>query len=506
MNVKLAIDITNLVSWKGNFSGIQRVIYQLSKSIADISENVRFFYVVDDGKKVLEVERIDRLNLNLTPEKEFRFTSQENVLLLSPLHIYHKFFEFLEGERCLLDLNIYAVVYDMTPTLFSDFHPEGVSGSFSWALHRSSEVVDKYLCISKSTEHDLLSYFSSVGKSVKSEVFRLGDEILDVVPTPVEGIKSPFVIYVSTLEPRKNHQFLVESWIRLGKEMLAKGVVLPKLFLIGKKGWHQPEFMKKFESKYLENDLVFLRDDVSDGQLAWMYMNCEFTIYASMYEGWGLPIAESMYYRKACISSNTSSMPEIFPEGCLFFSPTSYNELKEAVETLVCNKQEINLLESLIKSKFKGMSWNESASEVYRKLLSAKDRKQKNISFVIDGEWRHTVENDLCSFIVVRNDSDLDQLIVFDVYRHAEDLKGEDQICMSSFIVPSRTVLKAPILGNIVKRKSFKIVSDLVKAHSNEWLNDPVIGSEQLRITALMIEYGKNEASVKKTFLVNIKG
>jgi glycosyltransferase involved in cell wall biosynthesis len=60
---------------------------------------------------------------------------------------------------------------------------------------------------------------------------------------------------------------------------------------------------------------------MSDAQLDWLYTHCMFTVYPSVYEGWGLPVAESLAYGKLCISSNTSSMPEIAGDLIEYFSP-----------------------------------------------------------------------------------------------------------------------------------------------------------------------------------------
>ena len=75
---------------------------------------------------------------------------------------------------------------------------------------------------------------------------------------------------------------------------------------------------------------VFLHD-ATDEELAWLYRHCEFTVYPSFYEGWGLPIGESLAYGVPCLASRTSSMPEVAGELIPYFSPSSADECLKAI-------------------------------------------------------------------------------------------------------------------------------------------------------------------------------
>jgi glycosyltransferase involved in cell wall biosynthesis len=80
---------------------------------------------------------------------------------------------------------------------------------------------------------------------------------------------------------------------------------------------------------------IILKSDVSDEELDALYDKCMFTIYPSLYEGWGLPISESLGKGKLCVCSNTSSMPEAGREFALYIDPTNPAAAFETVKGLI---------------------------------------------------------------------------------------------------------------------------------------------------------------------------
>ena len=111
---------------------------------------------------------------------------------------------------------------------------------------------------------------------------------------------------------------------------------------------------------------ITLLQGLSDNELAWLYKNCKFTVFPSFYEGWGLPIAEALSYGKCCISSNTSSMPEVGGELVEYVSPYDVAGMMAAIQHLNEDDAYRRRLESKIKSQYKPRSW----SDTFEQLLS----------------------------------------------------------------------------------------------------------------------------------------
>ena len=140
-----------------------------------------------------------------------------------------------------------------------------------------------------------------------------------------------FLLCVGTIEVRKNHALLYYTY-KLAHE---QHIELPPIVIVGRRSWlsddlyevmtHDPQTKAKF---------VFLHD-ASDEELAWLYRHCQFSVYPSFYEGWGLPIGESLANGVPCVASRSSSMPEVAGELIPYFSPASADECLQAITAML---------------------------------------------------------------------------------------------------------------------------------------------------------------------------
>lgn len=121
----------------------------------------------------------------------------------------------------------------------------------------------------------------------------------------VEG--RPFALYVSTIEGRKNHLYVANAWRRL----IAEGVKVPDLVFIGREGWRVGALQDVLQATEMLGGRLHMAHGLTDGELATVYDACQFTLFTSFVEGWGLPIGESLVHGRPCIASGTSSMPEV---------------------------------------------------------------------------------------------------------------------------------------------------------------------------------------------------
>jgi glycosyltransferase involved in cell wall biosynthesis len=110
---------------------------------------------------------------------------------------------------------------------------------------------------------------------------------------------------------------------------------LPKLVIVGRRGWLTDDIFTLMTTDPETKDDFICLQGAKDEELSWLYSNCLFTIYPSFYEGWGLPIAESIAHGTPVLASNTSSMPEIAGDLIDYFSPTSSDECLQAIIQLM---------------------------------------------------------------------------------------------------------------------------------------------------------------------------
>ena len=213
------------------------------------------------------------------------------------------------------------LIYDLIPILWGHVAEPTTRETFPVALHWMLWGVDQIWTISETTKRDLLTHVSENGfpdmplNWVKS--LRLGSEVpvLDCAMGEERAVfdkydlkPGGFVLMVGTLEPRKNHDFTYRLW----REMQArsKNEVMP-LVWVGQPGWAiQPllDMIKKDQG--LPHNSIRILSNVSDSELVALYQACRFTIYPSHYEGWGLPVVESLTHGKPCIASTAPSLAE----------------------------------------------------------------------------------------------------------------------------------------------------------------------------------------------------
>jgi glycosyltransferase involved in cell wall biosynthesis len=143
----------------------------------------------------------------------------------------------------------------------------------------------------------------------------------------------PFVLYVSTIEIRKNHLMLLSVWEELAEEL---GARLPILVIAGRRGWKAEEAQRKLdEARERPGGPIVFVEGPREDELRWLYASCLFTVFPSFFEGWGLPVSEGFWFGKTCAAANTSSVPTVGRDLCEYFSPSDPAEMKTAIVRLL---------------------------------------------------------------------------------------------------------------------------------------------------------------------------
>ncbi|GAB4218986.1 MAG: glycosyltransferase family 1 protein [Candidatus Microgenomates bacterium] len=231
----------------------------------------------------------------------------------------------------------------------------------------SIKQAKKIIAVSKTTKKDIIKnnhlpenkvevVYNGFEKNIKY------DKSIDV---KFEAANNPFILYVGTLQPRKNIQTLIKAFEKLKK-------IYPefKLIIAGKKGWLYEKIFQLVQNLGLEND-VYFTDYVSDLQLMFLYKNAFCFVMPSFYEGFGIPVLEAMSYNCPVISSFSSSLPEIAGEAALYFDPKNEYDLVEKLKLLKENKQLKNELIKKGQKRINEFSWQKCADETLKVIQSA---------------------------------------------------------------------------------------------------------------------------------------
>lgn len=415
---RLVIDITQLVHWSGNLTGIPRVMNEVAMRYAndascqfvvwdtqsctflevDISESLSrrgegVFYKKQTSPPSTErqkydafvgkLKRIARRLKKLAPSLYEGVAAQAHQKTVAGIQRFQ-----IEPEDCLFVLwgewgdanyrkmlsevrsqgtKTVQVVYDMLPLVTPQY-----SGHSTIAMEeyytQAVPYCDLVLSISNHTQSDLLEWLRSKNLPLPTaKVFRLGDDFKLPSGTPkasqkiqeaLGGLKNEFLLCVGTVEVRKNHTLIYYAY----KQAKEKGIELPKILIAGRRGWKTDDIFDTISTDPAVKDKIIFLGAVTDEELDWLYKNCRFTVYPSFYEGWGLPIAESIAYKKTCLSSNTSSMPEVAKGLINYFSPTSSDELLEKIAQLMSDR-ELKRAQAKIQ-KYRTTTWDDTFKQI----------------------------------------------------------------------------------------------------------------------------------------------
>jgi glycosyltransferase involved in cell wall biosynthesis len=266
-------------------------------------------------------------------------------------------------------LKIVLFCYDVIPVILPHLCVGDVASKFANYFTNVAWCADKVVCISECSRHDLQSLLSELGAPIpKMEVVKLGCHVQHVADTFIsERISSvtekPFILFVSTIERRKNHETLYRAYTKL----IEKGVKnLPLLVFVGMPGWGINDFMLDLKLDPRTQKSVVMLNNVTDSELVTLYSKCWVSAFPSLYEGWGLPVAESLSFGKYCLASNAASIPEVGGNLLNYLEPWDVSAWATEIEFLLNNPEDLKAREEKIVTQYVPVSWPETAASVFR--------------------------------------------------------------------------------------------------------------------------------------------
>ncbi len=206
-------------------------------------------------------------------------------------------------------------IHDLTYKRFPELLQKETLENLDRQMMREIAAADAIVCVSESTRRELLRYYevdpsrafaihSGLGKPATSE--------------PFEGLPSHYILFVSTIEPRKDLGTLIDAYERLRDS----GAYTGSLVVVGRIGWKARELVPRLKGR----GIVHV-DYVPAPQLATIYERAEVFVFPSLYEGFGFPLLEAMARGVPSIAARSSSLPEIGGDAALYFEPRDVDGL-----------------------------------------------------------------------------------------------------------------------------------------------------------------------------------
>lgn len=269
--------------------------------------------------------------------------------------------------KCRLGLKVLLFCYDLIPIRLPHLCVSDVAAKFPRYFADAAWCADQILCISDWSRRDLRQFLESVGAPEPAlGVVRLGCEILAASEAPpsrevAEVLAHRFILFVSTIERRKNHETLYRAYTRLVDEGRAD---LPLLVFVGMPGWGIDGLMSDVHSDPRIRPFLRILNHVSDNDLSLLYERAYLTVYPSLYEGWGLPVAESLAHGKFCLASGVASIPEVGGDLVEYLDPWDVPEWAQRLMWYFDHPDEVRKREAAIRLNYRQTTWQETGAAV----------------------------------------------------------------------------------------------------------------------------------------------
>ena len=289
---------------------------------------------------------------------------------LEPVDVIHSLFFNAPPEH---HGSLVATIYDVSFLLYPEFHVEAnrlhcLNGTMNAALY-----ADRIIAVSQQTKRDIMNYFSVAEDRIRvthlapRKVF-YPERNLELIRRTLQrlAIYENFILFVGTLEPRKNLRNLLEAYARyvdsrVGRELLV---------VVGARGWGNENVYHMVSELGLERHVRFL-GHVPESDLRVLYSVAKVFVYPSFYEGFGLPPLEAMACGAPVIASNTSSLPEVVGDAGMLINPGAVEELYAAMRTVLTDEDLRLQGRRRALERAKHFSWEQTAREtlaVYQEL------------------------------------------------------------------------------------------------------------------------------------------
>jgi glycosyltransferase involved in cell wall biosynthesis len=213
-------------------------------------------------------------------------------------------------------------IHDLTYKRFPELLQKETLQNLERMMAREIAAADAIICVSESTRRDLLEFY----RVDPPRAFAIHSGLAaPVAGEPVAGLPEKYILFVSTIEPRKDLGTLLDAFARLRASGYDGSLVV-----VGRVGWKSESLLPK-----LHADGVVHLDYLRAPQLAAVYAGAEIFVFPSIYEGFGFPLLEAMAHGIPSIAARSSSLPEIGGNAALYFSPGDARELYEQLMRLI---------------------------------------------------------------------------------------------------------------------------------------------------------------------------
>lgn len=361
--MKIGIDVRCLMV--NNYSGISWYTFNLLRSLFELDRDNEYVLFYNNSKPV----NLPKFNYHNVNYVGFKY-SNKALNLMFVLFNWPKIDKMIGGVDVFFMPNInfsalsgdckkVVTVHDLSYLIYPQF---SILKSRFWhkiiMAQKIIQQADRVIAVSSSTKNDLIDLLK-IDESKIKVVYEGVDLKFQIINDRVEldnvrqkyKLPDKFILYLGTLEPRKNIESIIEAYGKLNTDHY--------LVISGGTGWKAQRIMALAQ----KNDKIKIIGYVAEEDKRGLYNLADLFVYPSYYEGFGLPLIEAMACGTPVIAGSNSSQVEVIKNGGLLVDPYNINEIAQAMSSLLIDQE---LRDEFIANGFKVASdykWSKTAKE-----------------------------------------------------------------------------------------------------------------------------------------------
>ncbi|MBU0614169.1 glycosyltransferase family 4 protein [Patescibacteria group bacterium] len=374
--MNIGIDIRHLAS--NALSGIgQYTTHVVQEMAAQYPEHSFTLFATGSKKTLLKLPVFKQTNIKIFKyQSPNKVVNAKNIFLKKPIESYLNVVPdvWWFPNLCIANTKLpYAItLHDASFKIFPEFFTRK---SLAW--HKLSMMQDKLqkagivLAVSQKTKIDGALLFNLNKKNI--HVSHLGvNDVYNPKQHPSDktflrdmGINSPYILFLSTIEPRKNLKNLIYAYEESSKNNLD----IPKLIIAGGNGWKSKEVLKLIKNHPLKKNIQLL-GYVEEKHKPALYRNATMLVAPSFYEGFGLPVLESMACGTPVITSFSGGLPEVVGDSAIMVDPYNISDISSAINLLLSDAELQLLLRNKGLVRAQNFTWQKTAKVTMEALIS----------------------------------------------------------------------------------------------------------------------------------------
>lgn len=375
--MRIGIDVSALVK---EATGIgQWIIHVMKNIMAQDNENDYFLFTYDEIKIPFELKE----NWKIVYYGGEKKNKNRYLTHLPKILLQYKIDVFVGTRHYLPPFNknkikYLGIVHDLIPLYMPELFTKGHKLRFKVftdiCRHQAHEIV----AVSEATKRDVIKYMK-FDESKIHVVYEAANPLFNTernensIKETMDRYKidSNYILCLSTVEPRKNMLRTIQAY----EKCILNNKLPYKLVIVGGSGWNNGEIYDYVQSHEKLKPHVIFTGYVSYEDVKNIYANASLFIYASLCEGFGLPILEAMQSGIPVITSNTSSMPEVAGDACVLVDPYNINQLEEAISDILSSTEKQKELREKGIEQAKKFSWEKCAAEILKIIIDLGNQK-----------------------------------------------------------------------------------------------------------------------------------